>query len=351
MNPFWRRASLLLLDHIAQCTEPFIVAPENSPPLRLTGASDYARTLVCCPLRYVLDDDLVRTCTALGFSEGDEISGCLDLLHLPAEHLWVEWNENARRSALEQALPECRNSGPDETSRSGALIHAHRNGRSGRIQTFWLPRGSREPLLAAMETFLDLDGKSDGIPADELFQGQTVKVFDDANPQLDHLLKCVRFRFHESWGRYYSGRARDPTVRAHIVSSALSAVAFDVPLLLALFLLQSVRADLVEQAVDPGRLNAKRVRAGKPPLLSHVEVSAPVFMRVGRPSGQQRGTHRPGPRFHHVRGHIVRRRSTIYWRGPHWRGHIRLGSIRSRTVKLRLPRPEPEDATSRVDVT
>jgi hypothetical protein len=140
-------------------------------------------------------------------------------------------------------------------------------------------------------------------------------------------------------------------VRAHLVHSALSAVAFDVPLLLALFLLQSVRADLVEHAVDPGRLNVKRVRAGRPPLLSHVEVSAPVFMQVGRPSGQPHGAPRSGPRFHHVRGHIVRRRSTVYWRGPHWRGHIRLGSIRSRTVKLRLPRPEPENATSHIEVT
>jgi len=342
---------LLLLDHIAQCTQPFIVASKNAGARRLAGASDYARTLMRCPLRYVLADDLVRTCTALGFSEGDEISGCLDLLHLPAEQLWVEWNENARRSALEQVLPECKSSQPDETSRSGTLIHAHRNGRSGRIQTFWLPRGSREPLLAAMETLLDLDGHLEGAPADGLFEGQSVKVFDEVNPQLDHVLRCVRFRFHTSWGHYYAGQTSDPTVRAHLVHSALSAVAFDVPVLLALFLLQSVRADLVEQAVDPGRLNVKRVRTGKPPLLSHVEVSAPVFMQVGRPSGQPRGARRPGPRFHHVRGHIVRRRSTVYWRGPHWRGHIRLGSIRSRTVKLRLPRPEPENATSHIEVT
>jgi len=27
----------------------------------------------------------------------------------------------------------------------------------------------------------------------------------------------------------------------------------------------------------------------------------------------------------------------VYWRGPHWRGHVRLGSVRSRTVELQLP--------------
>jgi hypothetical protein len=39
-----------------------------------------------------------------------------------------------------------------------------------------------------------------------------------------------------------------------------------------------------------------------------------------------------------VRGHIVRRSNKFFWRSPHWRGHLRLGSVRSRTVELHLPR-------------
>ena len=99
----------------------------------------------------------------------------------------------------------------------------------------------------------------------------------------------------------------------------------------------AVRDDLAQLPVKPFRLNAKRARLGRRPLLEHIELSAPVFAgaSVSLDDGA-RGTRR-GPRFHHVRGHLVRRRNTIYWRGPHWRGHVRLGSVRTRTVELRLP--------------
>lgn len=79
-----------LLDHIAQSTAPLIVRQHSGAEWRLTGASDFARRLVQCPLRYVLSDELVRTCIALAYSDGDELSGCLDLLHLPAEQVWIE---------------------------------------------------------------------------------------------------------------------------------------------------------------------------------------------------------------------------------------------------------------------
>jgi hypothetical protein len=126
-------------------------------------------------------------------------------------------------------------------------------------------------------------------------------------------------------------------MRAQLISRSLATVAFDAPMLMALFLLMAVRADLVPRHVNPVRLNAKRVRLGRRPLLEHIEVSAPVFASGGVPRHDGAGGTRRGPRFHHVRGHLVRRRNTIYWRGPHWRGHVRLGSVRSRTVALRLP--------------
>jgi hypothetical protein len=80
---------LRLLDHIAHCTTPFVVGQDCGDIWRLSGAADFAQPLVRCPLRYVLADDLVRTCTALAYSDGDELSGCLDLLHIPAEQMWI----------------------------------------------------------------------------------------------------------------------------------------------------------------------------------------------------------------------------------------------------------------------
>src|SRR5437764_2282417 len=153
------RCGLRLLDHIAQCTEPFVVRQDRGDVWRLAGANDFALALARCPLRYVLNDELVRTCTALAYSEGDELSGCLDLLRIPAEQLWVEWNEAARREELMRALPDCPGGATADTLRTGILISADPLGRSGSLRTFWLTGSEpQEPLLAAVETLIDLDG-------------------------------------------------------------------------------------------------------------------------------------------------------------------------------------------------
>jgi hypothetical protein len=329
---------LRLLDHIAHCTEPFVVRQDSGELWRLAGAGDFALALTRCPLRYVLSDELVRTCTALAYSEGDELSGCLDLLRIPAEQLWVEWNEAARREELMRALPDCTAGATGDAVRTGILISAHPRGRSGSLRTFWLTRGeSPAPLLAAVETLIDLDGGPSTGPPEALLQGEAVAVFDSRNPQVDRLLQCAGFRLEPSWQRYYLSEAVSAGTRVQVIERSLAAVAFDLPILLALFLLMAVRAELVEMRVNPRKLNAKRARLGRRPLLEHIELSAPVFASASVSRGEGARDTRRGPRFHHVRGHLVRRRNTIYWRGPHWRGHVRLGSVRSRTVALRLP--------------
>jgi len=45
----------------------------------------------------VLADDLVRHLHALAYSDGDELSGCLDLAAHPAEQMWIEWTSGAAR--------------------------------------------------------------------------------------------------------------------------------------------------------------------------------------------------------------------------------------------------------------
>lgn len=327
-----------LLDHIAQSSEPFLVRQDGGALWQLTSAADFARRLVNCPLRYVLSDELVRTCTALAYSEGDELSGCLDLLHLPAETLWVEWDEDARRTALAHVVPQCAAAAGTDVVRAGALISARPSGRAGSLRTFWLTRGeSPEAVLAPVETLLDFDGAAASGHADALLAGSAVAVRDPHNPQSDELLQCAAFRLDSAWQRYYQHVAADAAVRAAVSRRSLAAVAFDVPMLLALFLLMAVRAPLVQRPVAPLRLNAKRTRLGRTPLLEHIEVSAPLFTQAEHWHGDGGSCPRRGPRLHHVRGHLVRRHNAIYWRGPHWRGHVRLGSVRSRTVQLQLP--------------
>jgi hypothetical protein len=328
---------LRLLDHIAQCTAPFVVRQEGGELWHLTGANDFARRLQLCPLRYVLSDDLVRTCTALAYSEGDELCGCLDLLHLPSESLWVEWDEGARRTALTRALPQLAGTYTPEVVRAGALISARPGGRAGTLRTFCLTREPAEALLAPVETLLDFDAGGASCDPEALLEGHAVAVRDPHNAQSDELLQCASFRLDSAWQRYYAGVPLDAATRAHVIRRSLAAVVLDVPILLALFLLMAIRAELVHQPVRPARLNAKRARLGKPPLLEHIEVSAPVFAPPQQRAEDPGGVPRRGPRLHHVRGHIVRRRNAVYWRGPHWRGHVRLGSVRSRTVELQLP--------------
>ncbi len=328
-----------LLDHIAQCTAPLLVRQDCGEVWRLTGAGEFSAALARCPLRYVLTDELVRVCVELAYSEGDELSGCLDLLRLPAEQLWVEWSEPAGREALARVLPECTPAQTLEAERSGVLICADPSGRCGTLRTFWLSRSEpREPLVAAVETTLDLKRCGVTAPPEALLNGDAIGVFDLQNEQLNDLLRCARFRLDSAWQHYYRSTLNDPALRADIVRRLVSSVAFDIPMLLALFLLLAIRADLVHQEVNPARLNKKRAQLGRRPLLEHVEVCAPLFIQAAYRDDRAHSSValRNGPRFHHVRGHIVRRRNTVYWRAPHWRGHLRLGQVRSRTVELRL---------------
>jgi hypothetical protein len=327
-----------LLDHIAQSRAPFLVRQQCGDLWQLTSPSDFARPVERCPLRYVLSDDLVRTCNALAYSEGDELSSCLDLLHLPAERLWVEWDEAARRDSLAWLLPECVAGADNGILRAGALICAHPRQRSGSLRTFWLTRAApQQPLLAAVETLLDFDGPACDTAPETLLDGKAVAVRDPRNGQLDRLLQCAGFRLDAAWQRYYRSVTHDAVLRAEVARCSLAAVAFDVPMLLALFLLMAVRADLVQRPVSPVRLNAKRARLGKHALLEHIEVSSPVFAAARQRAADSVPSVRRAPRLHHVRGHIVRRRDVVYWRHPHWRGHVRLGSVRSRTVELQVP--------------
>ena len=64
-----------LLHHIAQSCEPFLVREDDGELWQLAEAAEFAQRVVGCPLRYVLSDELVRTCTALAYSDGDELSG------------------------------------------------------------------------------------------------------------------------------------------------------------------------------------------------------------------------------------------------------------------------------------
>lgn len=90
-----------LIDRIVQCRAPFIV--ENTVDgscTRLSGAQDVAVDVERCPIRYVLDDALISLCTDLAYSNGVTVMACADLIHVPAENIWVEWRNKPWQQAL-----------------------------------------------------------------------------------------------------------------------------------------------------------------------------------------------------------------------------------------------------------
>jgi hypothetical protein len=113
---------------------------------------------------------------------------------------------------------------------------------------------------------------------------------------------------------------------------ALGTSAIIMPVILAFLLLLGTRAGLPRRTETFERLNRAREKAGKSPLLEHVEVSCPLMARSHGAEVRHGMVTRRGPRLHHVRGHLVRRGNELFWRVPHLRGSARTGTVRARTV-------------------
>lgn len=326
-----------LLDHIAQHARPFLVQQNDGRVLRLPGAAEYAGRIKHCPLRYVLSDDLTQTCTALAYSEGVRLADCLDLVHVPATDWWLEWNDLPRAAefarALELAPPVAGDYG---VLRTGVYVSASPDGRRGVMRSFWTAREQPdEPLLAPLETHFDLDAcATEGGTLEAVLQGACTSIPIEADPGISEVLRRARYRFDGAWLRYYQSEASTDALRREVLHKSLGAVVTNFPVVIALLLLMTVRGGLPQRPADIARLNAKRMRLGRSPLLEHVELCSPVVPERSVTSAAGATGLRRAARFHHVRGHLVRRHNAIFWRTPHWRGHLRMGQVRTRTVTL-----------------
>jgi hypothetical protein len=87
-----------LLDLVAQGTEPPAALPKQWPFPR---ARHFSYEVRACPLRLVMADDLTACATQLAYADGDRLGSCLDLLHVPSQHMWVEWIDAAQREMLQ----------------------------------------------------------------------------------------------------------------------------------------------------------------------------------------------------------------------------------------------------------
>ena len=320
-----------LLDLVAQSTS---AAPALPQGWGFPGAHHFADSVRTCPLRLVLADDLIECTTQLAYAEGERLAGCLDLIHVPAQRLWLEWLEMPRQATLSE-IPACAQTSCCTVRRTGTLIAADPAGRAGTIRTFWSTQND-QVYCAALLTDFDLDRDiRPNLDIDAAFSGAPFGVVMSDEPALDELLSHVRFRLDAAWANYYRAANLPKGQQLFVLREGLGSVAFDMPMILALFLLFAAKEGLQRRCADLERLNCARRRAGKSALLEHIEVRAPIAVRQPGPAASpDHASQRRGPRLHHVRGHIARRGDKVFWRLPHLRGSARLGVVRSRTVQL-----------------
>jgi len=255
-------------------------------------------------------------------------------LHVPAERVWVEWAEAPWRSEL--ARYGFKNSvNSTGSGRRGVFVQSNTQGRRGVLRTFWAGGESELNVLSSsMEAYFDFDIREGEEP--QVFDRQqrsSISVSDNAAGKADILRRCFRFRFERSWYDYYEAARLTSAQATALFHHALGTIAIDIPVLLAFFLLLATRPGLPRRPLMLERLNRARAKCGKAALLEQIEVFAPLVLREYKSeccSGS--GPTRRPRRLHHVRGHLVRRDSKLFWRVPHLRGSARAGSIRTRTV-------------------
>jgi hypothetical protein len=340
-----------LADRITQCRTPFIVQNTKDGTLQqLSGAATFADEILECPTRYVLCDELTRLCTALAYSKGTRTLACADLLHVPAERVWVEWCEAPWHAELNRYGFKT----VDHSiigGRRGALIRSSATGRRGLIRAFWVNGDTDLDVLASsMEAYFDFDTPEGEAPAaPDASNRPTISVSDHGLGNADILRRCFRFRYEHTWAEYYANAALSPEQRKAVVRHALGTIAIEIPVMLTFFLLLATRPGLPRRPLMLERLNRARSRSGKAPLLAHMEVFAPLIPEYPPSGGTGASIERRPRRLHHVRGHLVRRGSQLFWRVPHLRGSCRAGVVRTRTVTWTLDGPTGDSHRPSVD--
>jgi hypothetical protein len=333
-----------LLDRVVRSHEPVLLLPGRGPsaPIEVFGPGRFASRVAGCPLRFVLGDDLTRASAELAFADGARLTGCLDLLRMPAPQIWIEWNDAVYQRVIRETQ-SCTVHDPSAAGRRvGVLLQAASDGLAAIGRTFWIDAAvdeSAQVTMSPLETHIDLRGRFAGATdAPDCISGGFIRVTDGDNAEMSPLLDFVRFRFDESWVAYYRAAATTVDARRRAITDSLAAIARDAPFLLAFILLLIAKDATRTIPVSRAAINCKRLALGRAPLLDHIEVHASLDrLDLAEPSGMNiMGRH--SPRLHHVRGHLVRRDQRVFWRVPHLRGSACRGMVHSRTVCLAFAR-------------
>ena len=328
-----------LMDQVCHADEPIVIEDTSSGALHhLPGTDRLAPALESCPLRFVLTDEIAQTCARLGFEDDTILGTSVDVLRCPAPLLWIECRGAARHGVFAGAERIADNANASDPQRLGYLIESDPAGRRGRIQCCWDAGDGLSPDVAPYVIEFDFNethGLSGATPAigDREWTGAYLRIQDF--PALQPLFNHVRVRFREEWLDYYRQACADRDEYVRTLEAAMKPACEDVPFFAAFALLLMANNSTRTRNIEFAKLNRARAAKGRPPLLDHME----MMLELGHAyefDAAQESAERSQARLHLVRGHLVRRGDTIYWRNAHMRGNAAHGSVQRRTVSVHL---------------
>lgn len=283
---------MYLADKVVQCRERVEVTLREQT-WSLPGASEYSCELQECLTRYILFDDVREACFELVERWPDLLDASNPKLRAPMEQIWVEWAGLAGGGQV------------------GVLVRAASDGRSGSLRVFW--DDGTGVNAAQADVLFDFDQGLDFTRA----HSRPLYGLHALPPEFTNLKRHLAVLIDSEWADYFRASALGPHGLAEASSLCGDGVWADVVLAMAFFVLLSSRLPLAERQVVRECLNLARVKQGRPPLLDHVELKLGLAPSIGT---VQAGGSRKFPRMHMVRGHLVRRRDSVFWRSAHIRG-------------------------------
>ena len=173
-----------LLDAVARSHRPLVLPSgrDSSAPFTVAGPSRFAAQLSGCPLRFVLGDDLAQASAELAFADGARLVGCLDLLRMPAPHLWIEWNDEVHKRVIHATQSNSEFDFEATGRKVGILLRASPDGLSAIGRTFWTDSSvdeNAEVSLSPLETHFDLRGEFEtGLDCRDALSGGFVDATD-----------------------------------------------------------------------------------------------------------------------------------------------------------------------------
>ncbi len=264
----------------------------------LPGVGSCRERLRECHHRYVLDDAAARVVADEALGGSRVVADAVDILRMPGGSVWLEWRES----------PELyRNRDESATRRQvGLLIEADETLRRGQVTSFW-KAGDAPAMVSPGRIAFDLD--------DAPSSGVRIATSDRGHP-VDELFSHASLTFDQEWLAYYTAGGFGAASSLH--EAILKQVAPDWPMAASFAMLMMASDVFDRRALSLEKLNRQREKAGKHRLSDMTELSLRWSSGESeRSDGMQRAD---GPRLHHVRGHLVRRRDQVFWRRPHLRG-------------------------------